>query len=52
MVRLVHTYTTEILINWKADCVFPTRTARFGVALTHHGPLNLSKSFLVLLIDI
>lgn len=24
-----------------ADCVFPTRTARFGVALTHHGPLNL-----------
>ncbi|KAF7376176.1 Queuine tRNA-ribosyltransferase catalytic subunit 1 [Mycena sanguinolenta] len=24
-----------------ADCVFPTRTARFGIALTHHGPLNL-----------
>ncbi|KAF5325987.1 hypothetical protein D9611_000245 [Ephemerocybe angulata] len=24
-----------------ADCVFPTRTARFGVALTHNGPLNL-----------
>ncbi|KIY73066.1 tRNA-guanine transglycosylase [Cylindrobasidium torrendii FP15055 ss-10] len=24
-----------------ADCVFPTRTARFGVALTHSGPLNL-----------
>ncbi|KAE9411452.1 tRNA-guanine transglycosylase [Gymnopus androsaceus JB14] len=24
-----------------ADCVFPTRTARFGVALTHTGPLNL-----------
>ncbi|KAH9967777.1 Queuine tRNA-ribosyltransferase [Lactifluus volemus] len=24
-----------------ADCVFPTRTARFGVALTFHGPLNL-----------
>ncbi|KAI0316256.1 tRNA-guanine transglycosylase [Amylostereum chailletii] len=24
-----------------ADCVFPTRTARFGVALTHQGPLNL-----------
>ncbi|KAF8630668.1 hypothetical protein AX15_002816 [Amanita polypyramis BW_CC] len=24
-----------------ADCVFPTRTARFGVALTHKGPLNL-----------
>ncbi|KIY50331.1 queuine tRNA-ribosyltransferase [Fistulina hepatica ATCC 64428] len=24
-----------------ADCVFPTRTARFGVALTRHGPLNL-----------
>ncbi|KAF8070475.1 tRNA-guanine(15) transglycosylase-like protein [Lyophyllum atratum] len=27
-----------------ADCVFPTRTARFGVALTHHGPLNLKLS--------
>ncbi|KAJ3748771.1 tRNA-guanine(15) transglycosylase-like protein [Lentinula detonsa] len=24
-----------------ADCVFPTRTARFGVALTHTGPMNL-----------
>ncbi|KAJ7579169.1 tRNA-guanine(15) transglycosylase-like protein [Mycena floridula] len=24
-----------------ADCVFPTRTARFGVALTHKGPVNL-----------
>ncbi|KAF4563319.1 Queuine tRNA-ribosyltransferase catalytic subunit 1 [Pleurotus pulmonarius] len=24
-----------------ADCVFPTRTARFGVALTFNGPLNL-----------
>ncbi|KAH7926737.1 tRNA-guanine transglycosylase [Leucogyrophana mollusca] len=24
-----------------ADCVFPTRTARFGVALTFGGPLNL-----------
>ncbi|KAJ7218033.1 tRNA-guanine(15) transglycosylase-like protein [Mycena pura] len=24
-----------------ADCVFPTRTARFGVALTFQGPLNL-----------
>ncbi|KAJ7647299.1 tRNA-guanine(15) transglycosylase-like protein [Roridomyces roridus] len=24
-----------------ADCVFPTRTARFGVALTHRGPVNL-----------
>ncbi|KAF8210310.1 tRNA-guanine(15) transglycosylase-like protein [Mycena galopus ATCC 62051] len=24
-----------------ADCVFPTRTARFGVALTPHGPVNL-----------
>ncbi|KAJ7924849.1 queuine tRNA-ribosyltransferase [Mycena leptocephala] len=24
-----------------ADCVFPTRTARFGIALTPHGPLNL-----------
>ncbi|KAH8119543.1 Queuine tRNA-ribosyltransferase [Phellopilus nigrolimitatus] len=24
-----------------ADCVFPTRTARFGVALTCSGPLNL-----------
>ncbi|KAF8633358.1 hypothetical protein AX17_004529 [Amanita inopinata Kibby_2008] len=27
-----------------ADCVFPTRTARFGVALTHNGPLNLKLS--------
>ncbi|KAK0226115.1 tRNA-guanine(15) transglycosylase-like protein [Armillaria fumosa] len=27
-----------------ADCVFPTRTARFGVALTHTGPLNLKLS--------
>lgn len=26
----------------QADCVFPTRTARFGVALTPKGPLNLS----------
>jgi len=25
----------------KADCVFPTRTARFGVALTFNGPINL-----------
>lgn len=25
----------------QADCVFPTRTARFGVALTFKGPLNL-----------
>lgn len=24
-----------------ADCVFPTRTARFGVALTMSGPVNL-----------
>ncbi|TFY65348.1 hypothetical protein EVJ58_g2027 [Rhodofomes roseus] len=24
-----------------ADCVFPTRTARFGVALTFNGPLNI-----------
>jgi len=24
-----------------ADCVFPTRTARFGVALTFSGPMNL-----------
>jgi len=24
-----------------ADCVFPTRTARFGVALTFNGPVNL-----------
>ncbi|KAF7981851.1 hypothetical protein HWV62_31393 [Athelia sp. TMB] len=24
-----------------ADCVFPTRTARFGVALTFDGPINL-----------
>jgi len=27
-----------------ADCVFPTRTARFGVALTRKGPLNLKLS--------
>lgn len=27
----------------KADCVFPTRTARFGVALTYSGPMNLRK---------
>ncbi|KAI0093068.1 Queuine tRNA-ribosyltransferase [Irpex rosettiformis] len=27
-----------------ADCVFPTRTARFGVALTFKGPLNLRLS--------
>ncbi|KAF8527792.1 tRNA-guanine transglycosylase [Gautieria morchelliformis] len=27
-----------------ADCVFPTRTARFGVALTFTGPLNLRLS--------
>ncbi|KAI0076111.1 Queuine tRNA-ribosyltransferase [Panus rudis PR-1116 ss-1] len=27
-----------------ADCVFPTRTARFGVALTLNGPLNLKQS--------
>ncbi|KAK7057159.1 Queuine tRNA-ribosyltransferase catalytic subunit 1 [Favolaschia claudopus] len=24
-----------------ADCVFPTRTARFGIALTRRGPVNL-----------
>ncbi|KAJ3533904.1 hypothetical protein NM688_g7216 [Phlebia brevispora] len=27
-----------------ADCVFPTRTARFGVALTFSGPVNLRLS--------
>ncbi|OCH92290.1 Queuine tRNA-ribosyltransferase [Obba rivulosa] len=27
-----------------ADCVFPTRTARFGVALTFGGPLNIKLS--------
>ncbi|KAK1218486.1 hypothetical protein PQX77_018812 [Marasmius sp. AFHP31] len=27
-----------------ADCVFPTRTARFGVALTHKGAVNLKLS--------
>lgn len=26
------------------DCVFPTRTARFGTALTFEGPLNLKNS--------
>jgi tRNA-guanine family transglycosylase len=25
-----------------ADCVFPTRTARFGIALSFDGPLNLA----------
>lgn len=29
------------LFVYQADCVFPTRTARFGVALTFNGPLNL-----------
>jgi hypothetical protein len=36
----------RILMNLKplkADCVFPTRTARFGVALTFKGPLNLRE---------
>ncbi|KAK7692737.1 hypothetical protein QCA50_004370 [Cerrena zonata] len=27
-----------------ADCVFPTRTARFGVALTFNGPMNLRSA--------
>ncbi|GAA5935475.1 tRNA-ribosyltransferase family protein [Sporobolomyces koalae] len=27
-----------------ADCVFPTRTARFGVALTFGGPVNLRQT--------
>ena len=26
------------------DCVFPTRTARFGNALTRHGSINLNKA--------
>lgn len=26
------------------DCVFPTRTGRFGTALTFFGPLNLKNS--------
>lgn len=26
------------------DCVYPTRTARFGNALTHHGTLNLKNA--------
>lgn len=33
--------TLHRLFGIQADCVFPTRTARFGVALTFHGPLNL-----------
>lgn len=33
----------RVLTIVQADCVFPTRTARFGVALTFKGPLNLSK---------
>lgn len=32
----------QFLNGLQADCVFPTRTARFGVALTFNGPLNLS----------
>jgi hypothetical protein len=32
-----------LLTIQQADCVFPTRTARFGVALTFKGPLNLSE---------
>ncbi|SJK97696.1 related to Probable queuine tRNA-ribosyltransferase [Armillaria ostoyae] len=32
------------MVSLSADCVFPTRTARFGVALTHAGPLNLKLS--------
>ncbi|KAI0769700.1 Queuine tRNA-ribosyltransferase [Trametes elegans] len=31
-------------IGFAEDCVFPTRTARFGVALTSKGPLNLRLS--------
>ena len=34
--RAAHTDSSQ------ADCVFPTRTARFGVALTFDGPMNLS----------
>ncbi|KAG8816110.1 hypothetical protein FRC17_000461 [Serendipita sp. 399] len=33
-----------VCIALGADCVFPTRTARFGVALTFNGPLNLRLS--------
>lgn len=39
--QLLH-FCHPILKYYQADCVFPTRTARFGVALTHNGPLNLS----------
>lgn len=33
----------QLSVFTKADCVFPTRTARFGVALTYSGPMNLRK---------
>ena len=32
------------ILSIQADCVFPTRTARFGVALTFNGPLNMSET--------
>ncbi|KAF7315631.1 Queuine tRNA-ribosyltransferase [Mycena indigotica] len=47
LVQAVHSNTsTDLLVCVAlgvdmADCVFPTRTARFGVALTRNGPLNL-----------
>ena len=37
-----HVRRSFIRTYMQADCVFPTRTARFGVALTPKGPLNLS----------
>lgn len=42
---LRHIFVEEMLKKKRsqADCVFPTRTARFGVALTFTGPLNLSE---------
>ena len=31
------------------DCVFPTRTARFGKAFTRNGPIDLSRKTLYLM---
>lgn len=42
--RVSKVVETKRLTSKQADCVFPTRTARFGVALTFKGPMNLSMS--------
>lgn len=46
-VRLTDVNAQSLPTVAQADCVFPTRTARFGVALTFKGPLNLSMSNVV-----